>query len=82
MGKVGPTDLRTKKLTGDGSTEEITMVTIYSLGLQTGLTVTDIDGMIAGEVIDLAYYKANRLEEMQAEKDNGRKATQADYDSF
>ena len=55
---------------------------IYNLGLMIGLTVTDIDMMTAGEIIDLSYYKANQMEERQEEKENGRKATQADYDSF
>ena len=56
---------------------------IYNLGLTIGLTVTDIDMMTAGEIIDLAYYKANKMEERQMTKaDDRRKATQADYDSF
>ena len=56
---------------------------IYNLGLTIGLTVTDIDMMTAGEIIDLAYYKANLNEERQnAKADDRRKATQADYDSF
>lgn len=56
---------------------------IYSLGLTIGLTVTDIDSMTAGEIIDLAYYKANKADEQQSRKvDNRRSATQADYDSF
>lgn len=56
---------------------------IYNLGLSIGLTVTDIDMMTAGEIIDLAYYKANQAEERQVRKaDNRRTATQADYDSF
>lgn len=56
---------------------------IYNLGLLLGLTVTDIDKMTAGEVIDLAYYKANQ-EQIRREKktDDSRTATQADYDSF
>ena len=54
---------------------------IYNLGLTIGLTVTDIDKMTAGEIIDLAYYKANQNEERQT-KDERRNATQADYDSF
>ena len=54
---------------------------IYNLGLTIGLTVTDIDKMTAGEVIDLAYYKANMAEE-KPKSDSRRKATQADYDSF
>ena len=56
---------------------------IYNLGLTIGLTVTDIDMMTAGEIIDLAYYKANQTEERQkAKADDRRRATQADYDSF
>lgn len=56
---------------------------IYNLGLTIGLTVTDIDNMTAGEVIDLAYYRANQAEQREEQKaDNTRKATQADYDSF
>ena len=60
---------------------------IYNLGLTLGLSVTDIDKMTAGEVIDLVYYRVNQLEkktEKKAERktENGRKATQADYDSF
>ena len=55
---------------------------IYNLGLMNGLTVTDIDKMTAGEIIDLAYYKANQAEKQKEEKENGRKATQADYDAF
>ena len=56
---------------------------IYNLGLTIGLTVTDIDMMTAGEIIDLAYYKANQMEERQKKQaDNRRTATQADYDSF
>lgn len=56
---------------------------IYSLGIDIGLTVADIDMMTAGEIIDLAYYKANQAEKRQESKDkNERKATQADYDSF
>ena len=57
---------------------------IYSVGLTLGLTVTDIDQMTAGEVFDLVYCKANQIEERQKrpQKESGRKATQADYDSF
>lgn len=56
---------------------------IYNLGLSIGLTISDIDMMTAGEIIDLAYYKANQMEERQSRKaDNRRAATQADYDSF
>ena len=54
---------------------------IYSLGITIGLTVRDIDDMTTGEIIDLAYYKANRAEENRNEE-NGRNATQADYDNF
>ena len=57
------------------------MVMIYHLGLTIGLTVSDIDIMTAGEIIDLAYYKIIKIEERQTEND-GRNATQADYDSF
>jgi hypothetical protein len=56
---------------------------IYNLGLILGLTVTDIDNMTAGEVIDLAYYKANQEQARREKKtDDSRDATQADYDSF
>ncbi len=55
---------------------------IYNLGLTIGLTVTDIDKMTAGEIIDLAYYKTNQIEERQNRKNDVRKATQADYDNF
>ena len=56
---------------------------IYNLGLTIGLTVTDIDMMTAGEIIDLAYYRANQTEERKnTQADDRRKATQADYDSF
>lgn len=56
---------------------------IYNLGLTIGLTVTDIDMMTAGEIIDLAYYKSNQMEERQkAKADDRRIATQADYDNF
>ena len=56
---------------------------IYSLGLTLGLTVRDIDDMTVGEIIDLAYYRANKNEEREeCVKDDRRKATQADYDAF
>ena len=56
---------------------------IYNLGLILGLTVTDIDKMTAGEVIDLAYYKANQEQARRERKaDDSRDATQADYDNF
>ena len=56
---------------------------IYSLGLGLRLTVTDIDKMTAGEIIDLAYFRANQMEDRKEEKtDDRRMATQADYDSF
>ena len=55
---------------------------IYNLGLTIGLTVTDIDKMTAGEVIDLAYYKANREQARREKTDDSRTATQADYDNF
>ena len=55
---------------------------IYNLGLTIGLTVTDIDKMTAGEIIDLAYYKANKMDKQRTKEDSGRSATQADYDSF
>lgn len=55
---------------------------VYNLGLTIGLTVTDIDNMTAGEIIDLAYYRANRAEDQKSRRDEGRQATQADYDSF
>lgn len=56
----------------------------YNLGLTIGLTVADIDSMTAGEIIDLVYYKVNQSEDRQKNKteNSGRKATQADYDSF
>lgn len=54
----------------------------YNLGLNLGLTVADIDNMTAGEIIDLAYYRANQNDARQTQKDQGRAATQADYDSF
>lgn len=84
MDKVSTTDCNSKKLTGDGSAEEISTVMIYSIGLTLGLTVTDIDMMTAGEIIDLAYYKANKMDEAQEQKQtkSSRTATQADYDSF
>lgn len=55
---------------------------LYSLGVTLGLTVTDIDQMTAGEVIDLVYYKANQNENRPQKIESGRRATQADYDSF
>ena len=56
---------------------------IYNLGLTLGLTVTDIDNMTAGEVIDLVYYRVNQRDEKPEKKaESGRKATQADYDNF
>jgi hypothetical protein len=55
---------------------------IYTLGLNVGLTVTDIDKLTAGMLIDLAYYKSNQMEERKSKNDNVRSATQADYDSF
>ena len=56
---------------------------IYNLGLTIGLTVMDIDTMTAGEIIDLAYYKAIQEDKRQKTKaDDRRNATQADYDSF
>lgn len=54
---------------------------IYSMGLTLGLTVTDIDGMTAGEIFDLVYYKANQTSQRE-NKEEARNATQADYDSF
>lgn len=54
---------------------------IYNLGLTIGLTVTDIDRMTAGEIFDLVFYKINQNEKHKDEPE-GRKATQADYDSF
>lgn len=56
-------------------------VLIYNMGMSIGLTVTDIDKMTAGEILDLAYYKANQMEERK-EETAGRNATQDDYDSF
>ena len=53
---------------------------IYHIGLGLGITVTDIDKMTAGEIIDLAYYRANKNDDSKEE--NKRKATQDDYDSF
>jgi hypothetical protein len=56
---------------------------IYNLGMTIGLTVSDIDIMTIGEVVDLAYYKINQNDERkQRQADNRRTATQADYDSF
>ena len=58
---------------------------IYNLGLNVGLTVSDIDKMTVGEIIDIAYYKANLADQAGRNKekqDAGRPATQADYDSF
>ena len=56
---------------------------IYSLGIELGLSVADIDSMTAGEIIDLLYYKANRNDEQQNKQAETRqKATQSDYDSF
>ena len=56
-------------------------VLIYNMGISIGLTVTDIDKMTAGEILDLAYYRANQIEEHKDE--SGRRlATQDDYDSF
>lgn len=81
MDQVSTADRRTKKLTGDGQTEELSSVMIYNLGINLSLTVSDIDKMTAGEIIDLAYYRAN-LTEKRPKKNSGRQATQADYDSF
>jgi hypothetical protein len=47
-----------------------------------GLSVTDIDKLTTGMLIDLAYYKANQAEDRKQKSDNARTATQADYDSF
>lgn len=55
---------------------------IYNLGLNIGLTVSDIDKMTVGEIVDIAYYKANLADQKKGDQDAGRKATQADYDSF
>lgn len=53
------------------------------MGLTLGLTVRDIDDMTVGEVVDLAYYRANKHKEHEkAREDDRRKATQADYDAF
>ena len=82
MGQICRPDLRSKKLTGDGSYEELSTVMIYSMGLTIGLTVTDIDNMTAGEIFDLVYYRANQNEEHRSKPETERKATQADYDSF
>lgn len=83
MGEDGSTYCRNKKLNGDGSTEEIGSVMIYNLGLTIGLSVSDIDMMTIGEIIDLAYYRANQIEQREQKKsENVRNATQADYDSF
>jgi len=60
----------------------MTFTMIYNLGLNIGLTVSDIDKMTVGEIVDIAYYKANIADKNKADKDAGRKATQADYDSF
>lgn len=54
---------------------------IYNLGIAIGLTVRDMDTMTAGEIFDLAYYKVNQTEKFK-DQPEGRKATQADYDSF
>ena len=54
---------------------------IYNLGLTLGLTVSDIDRMTAGEIFDIAFYKANQHDKRK-DKPESRKATQADYDSF
>lgn len=55
---------------------------IYNLGLTIGLTVTDIDKMTAGEIIDLAYYKANHANKRQNTEEDKHDATQEDYDRF
>ena len=56
---------------------------IYNLGMTIGLTVSDIDKMTIGEVVDLAYYKINQNEERrEKQEDTRRLATQADYDNF
>ena len=58
---------------------------LYNMGLILGLTVRDIDIMTVGEIIDLSTYRVNQEEkrkEEKKEKDNGKSATQADYDSF
>ena len=52
---------------------------IYSIGIEIGLTVMDIDNMTAGEIIDLAYYKANKAEQRENKE---KTATQEDYDNF
>ena len=45
--------------------------------------ILSIDDLTIGEVIDLAYYRANKNEERnERAKDDRRKATQADYDAF
>ena len=55
---------------------------LYNLGLNLGLSVADIDNMTAGEIIDLAYYRANQNDDRQMQIEQGRVATQADYDNF
>lgn len=56
---------------------------LYNLALSMGLTIADTDDLTAGELIDLAYYRANQNKERQNKKtDDRRPATQDDYDSF
>ena len=54
----------------------------YNLGLTIGLTIGDIDNMTAGELLDLCYYRVELTEKRKGEADKGRKAQQADFDSF
>ena len=58
------------------------MPMIYSIGLNLGLTVRDIDIMTSGEIIDLAYYRANQENDRKEKEERGRQASQADYDNF
>lgn len=53
------------------------------MGITLGLSIRDIDDMTIGLVIDLLYMKVNQMDRQKEEqKDNRRKATQADYDTF
>ena len=56
---------------------------IYNLGISIGLSIADIDTMTLGEILDIAYYRANQREEQEQSRPDGqRNATQADYDAF
>lgn len=79
MGRKRQTDYHIKKLTGGGGSEELSLISMWQIGRNAGLTVAEMDEMTIGMILDVAYQWINTN---AGNRTTDRQATQADYDGF